>query len=112
MARRTQINVEKVTEALAQGKLPSFGQLFEEIQPGWDMVHSDLVGQEIVICSAQPCETQFGSAYICECLVDGEMCNVLMGGQVLCKQLEKLLNRLPFTATIVHEHRYYEFQQG
>ena len=109
MPTRAEINAARILDGMEQGKFPDFETVFAEVRPQWDTTHAKIVDKDIVICDAYPTKTQYGDAFVCGCMVDGELIQVLIGGMVLYDQLELLLNKLPIRARIIHEKRYYEF---
>lgn len=84
---------------------------FSEFQPPSSKVkHSDLIDKTFVIHDYQVYEGQFGEYALATCEVDGEMMTVLIGSEVLLRQLRDLpAEAFPVEVTIVKTGRYYQF---
>lgn len=73
----------------------------------WDCVHSELLGKDFLILSAEPCTTQYGQAYVVQVIVHGEARSVLFGGSVLISQIADILDELPVAAHMSKPTNYY-----
>jgi hypothetical protein len=87
-------------------KLKPFGET-KAARIEWDYTHSQIVDKVVIILSAVGTDTQFGNAYICECIIDEQRVNVLFGGSVLCKQIEQMSDELPVQAWVIKPAHYY-----
>lgn len=84
---------------------------FSEFQaPSAGIKHSDLVDKTFVIHDYQVYNGKFGEYAIAVCEIDGEMASVLIGSEVLLRQLRDLpAEAFPVEVTIVKTGRYYQF---
>lgn len=72
--------------------------------------HSDLVNKTFVIHDYQIYEGQFGEYALATCEIDGEMATVLIGSEVLLRQLRDLpAEAFPIEVTIRKTPTYYQF---
>ena len=104
--------LDYLTNLLQQGKVKDFGTAIARVRGEWTLTHKDLLGQEVVISSYREIVTQYGEALIAETLVNGEIHSVLIGAQVLIKQLRDVKDLLPIRAKVVKPGRYYEFESA
>lgn len=78
----------------------------------WDLKHSEVVNELLVIQRAKEIHTKFGSAYLADCDHKGEQKTVLLGGQVLVERMAELLPYLPVIAVICKPARSYQFRDA
>ncbi len=76
----------------------------------WDYTHTELINTPLTILSYMEIETQYGPAFVTECLIKEKPHTALMGGQVLMQQLIKAEDAFPVSATIIKIGKYYTFQ--
>lgn len=73
----------------------------------WDYTHSEIVDTPLVLISYVEIETQYGAAFVTECIIKDEVVQVLMGGVVLMQQLASCKNAFPVAATVTNTGKYY-----
>lgn len=78
----------------------------------WDLKHSEVVNELLVIQRAKEIHTKYGSAYLADCDHKGEQKTILLGGQVLVERMSELLPHLPVIAVICKPARSYQFRDA
>lgn len=78
----------------------------------WDLKHSDVQNEVLVIRRAKPIQTKYGPAYLADCDHRGEQKTILFGGMVLVERTEELIPHLPVIAVICKPARAYQFRDA
>lgn len=103
------VNVQHYLKMIEEGNVRKFEDT-EAANPDWDYTHVDLLDKPVVIFSITPTTTQYGEAMIGVTVIGEDVFNVLYGGVVLVKQLEKMSRDFPVSVTVVKVGTYYEFK--
>lgn len=98
----------KMVDELGTPEVKNFGDTSIG-QRDWDYTHKDLLDKIVIVLSATKARTQYGKCFICQCIVDDQQVSVLMGGDVLVKQIKQLRAEMPFRALLVKPGAYYTF---
>lgn len=104
--------IKMTTETTNKLNVPKVRPISEvaDLEVPWQYKHSDLTNKEFIIFGYEQIETQYGTSFLADCLVNDERVRVLIGGLVLMQQLEKVKGKFPVSVTIVRLGRYYSFQ--
>ncbi len=81
----------------------------EQGKAPWGMKHSDLINLNVIVISFTDIETNYGQAYLAECIVEGKREKVLFGAQVLMEELDKVKADLPMEFRVAKPGKYYTF---
>lgn len=98
----------KDTKPLNPDDVPAIGEVVETTKQ-WDYTHAEVLNVEMIILKAEPIETMYGEAFLCDCIIERDPVKVMMGAVVLVSTLERIQDKLPVKATIVKVGQFYNF---
>lgn len=75
----------------------------------WEFTQKEIVDQVMILHRYTQISTQYGDAYLVDIDVSGNQATLLIGGQVLMKQLAELAEYLPIVTVIRKPGRCYVF---
>jgi hypothetical protein len=77
----------------------------------WNYVQREVADKVIVIHRFAPITTQYGDSYLADIDLDGEQTTLLVGADVLKRQLQEMADSLPMVAVISKPGKAYVFME-